>query len=49
MDILQLPELYEQITHLFEIRHFESQEILEKAQRIETLLDEYAPGEESKQ
>ena len=43
VDILQLPELYAQVTKLFEISHFESQEMLEKAQTVERLLEEYAP------
>ena len=43
-DILGLPELYTQLTHLFEIKHFESGEILEKAGQVEGLLEEYAPS-----
>src|SRR5512141_95925 len=43
-EILGLPELYAQLSHLFEIRHFESSEIADKAQQVERLLEEYAPG-----
>ena len=40
-EILGLPELYEQLTHLFEIQHFESSEITEKAKEVEDLLEQY--------
>ena len=40
-EILGLPELYEQLTHLFEIRHFESHEIVGKAKEVEALLEKY--------
>lgn len=43
-EILGMPELYAQLTHLFEIRHFESREIADKAQELEQLLEEYAPA-----
>jgi predicted nucleotidyltransferase len=43
VDILHLPELYKQLTHLFEIKHFEDREILEKSQEVEHLLEGYAP------
>jgi hypothetical protein len=43
VEILELPELYEQITHLFEIKKFESTEIADKAREVEELLDKYAP------
>ncbi|HLO14923.1 MAG TPA: hypothetical protein VK206_08840 [Anaerolineales bacterium] len=43
-EILGMPELYEQLSHLFEIEHFESDEIAEKAKEVEALLDEYAPS-----
>ncbi len=43
VEILGLPELYEQITHLFEIRKFESTEIADKAREVEDLLEKYAP------
>lgn len=43
VEILGLPELYEQLTHLFEIQQFESHEIAEKAREVEQLLDKYAP------
>lgn len=42
-DILGEPILYNQLTHLFEIKHFESKEIAEKALEVEVLLDKYAP------
>ncbi len=42
-EILGLPELYEQLTHLFEIRQFESQELADKAIEVEQLLNKYAP------
>jgi hypothetical protein len=44
VEILGLPELYEQLSHLFEIRSFESTEIADKARQVETLLDHYAPA-----
>lgn len=44
VEILGLPELYEQLTHLFEIRNFESREIAGKAREVEELLDHYAPS-----
>jgi hypothetical protein len=44
VEILGLPELYEQLSHLFEIRNFESTEIADKALQVEKLLDEYAPA-----
>ena len=43
-EILGLPELYTQLTHLFEIRHFESNEIADKAKEVEALLEKYAPA-----
>ncbi len=45
--ILGLPELYNQLTHLFEIRQFESSEIARKAEEVEHLLNEYAPAPKS--
>ncbi len=44
-EILGLPELYAQLSHLFEIRQFESYEIAEKAKEVEQLLEKYAPSE----
>ena len=44
VEILDLPELYEQLTHLFEIRQFESHEIAEKGKEVEELLEKYAPA-----
>ena len=41
-EILGLPELYAQLSHLFEIRHFESSEIADKAREVEHLLEKYA-------
>ena len=43
-EILGLPQLYEQLTHLFELKQFESSEIAEKAIEVEQLLDQYAPS-----
>jgi hypothetical protein len=42
VEILELPELYEQITHLFEINKFESTQIADKAREVEELLNRYA-------
>ena len=42
-EILGLPELYEQLTHLFEIQTFESTEIADKAVEVEQLLEKYVP------
>ncbi len=43
-EILGLPELYAQLTHLFEIKQFESSEIADKAKEVEGLLEKYAPS-----
>ena len=43
VEILELPDLYNQLLHLFEIRNFESREILDKANVLRGLLDAYAP------
>jgi predicted nucleotidyltransferase len=43
VDILHLPDLYGQLVHLFEIEHFESRELLDKARQVEQLLERYAP------
>ena len=43
VDLLDLPDLYKQLTHLFEIKQFESREIGEKAQEVEQLLERYTP------
>lgn len=48
VEILGLPELYEQLTHLFEIKQFESHEIAEKANEVEELLEKYAPSSSGK-
>ncbi len=42
-EILALPRLYRELSHLFEIRSFESPELAEKALLVEKLLEEYAP------
>lgn len=39
--ILGLPELYEQLPSLLEIGHFESQEILERAEHLEHLFEKH--------
>jgi predicted nucleotidyltransferase len=41
VEILRLPELYEQLIHLFEIKQFESHEIADKAKEVEQLLEKY--------
>ena len=43
VEILVLPELYEQISHLLEINSFVSSDILLKGLELESLLEEYAP------
>ena len=43
-EILGLPALYEQLSHLFEIKKFESSEMANKAMEVEQLLNEYAPS-----
>jgi hypothetical protein len=43
-EILGLPELYTQLTRLFEIKQFESSEIADKAKEVEQLLEKYAPA-----
>lgn len=43
-EILGLPELYAQLSHLFEINHFESHEIADRAKEVEELLEKYAPS-----
>jgi predicted nucleotidyltransferase len=40
-EILGLPEVYRELPALFEYRRFESDELLEKAKRLERLLAEY--------
>lgn len=40
-EILGLPELYQQLIHLFEIRQFESRELIEKGKEIEELLEKF--------
>jgi hypothetical protein len=41
VEILDLPELYEQLPRLFEIKQFESNEIADKAIALEDLLEKY--------
>ena len=43
-EILGLPELYAQLSHLFEIKQFESSEIADKAKEVEHLLETYGPS-----
>ena len=43
-EILGLPALYAQLSHLFEIKQFESYEIADKAKEVEHLLEKYAPS-----
>ena len=43
-EILGLPGLYEQLSHLFEIKKFESPELVDKAREVEQLLNYYAPS-----
>jgi predicted nucleotidyltransferase len=40
-EILGMPELYRQMPRLFETKHFESQEIAQKAKELSCLLDKY--------
>src|SRR5512133_3328075 len=47
-EILGLPELYAQLSHLFEIKRFESAEIADKAKEVEQLLEKYAPPSDIK-
>lgn len=47
-EILGLPGLYEQLSHLFEIKRFESDEIADKAKEVEELLEKYAPSPHGK-
>jgi hypothetical protein len=44
-DILGLPDLYAQLPHLFEIHHFESKEIAQKAGDVRRLLATYTDGQ----
>ena len=41
VDILGLPELYVQMTTLFEIEHFEGYDLTSKAELLRNLIDEY--------
>ena len=43
-EILGLPDLYVQLTPLFEIRRFESRDIADRASEVEELLENYATG-----
>jgi predicted nucleotidyltransferase len=42
VEILGLPELYIQLTHLFEVKRFESTVWLEKSKEVEDLVERYA-------
>ena len=44
VEILGLPELYEQLTALFQIRNLQSSEIVEKSEHLRQLLNVYAPA-----
>lgn len=44
VDVLGMPELYEQATHLFEIRRFESDELVAKGRLVEQWFEQYAPA-----
>ncbi len=43
VDILGLPEVYEQLPRLFEIERFESDELVGKARDLQRLLDTFVP------
>ena len=40
-DILGLPELYQQLSHLFEIKQFESRELIDKGKEVEEMLEKF--------
>jgi hypothetical protein len=42
-EILKMPELYKQLPRIFEITHFESQEISQKSTELNCLLEKYTP------
>ena len=44
VETLVLPDLYSQLTHLFEIRRFEGAELAERGKAVERLLETYAPA-----
>jgi hypothetical protein len=44
-DVLGLPDLYAQLPHLFEISHFESDELVARGALLQRLLDENVPAE----
>lgn len=44
VEILDLPDLYEQLPRLFEIKQFESHEMADKAKALEDVLEKYAPS-----
>lgn len=46
-EILGLTALYNQLTHLLEIKNFQSTGIVDKAEKVEALLEEYAPAVEA--
>jgi hypothetical protein len=41
-EVLGLPDLYQRLPRLFEISHFESNEIARKAEELQGMLEEYA-------
>lgn len=49
VDILNMPELYRELPRLFELRHFESDEMSRKADRLKLLVHDYitAPATET--
>ncbi|MHB0877810.1 MAG: hypothetical protein ACYC5O_17370 [Anaerolineae bacterium] len=44
VEILGLPELYRELVSLFEVHHFESDELIDKATRLGRLYEEYVAG-----
>ena len=40
-EVLELPELYEQLPPLFELDRFESRALERKAQQLQALVEEY--------
>jgi predicted nucleotidyltransferase len=46
VEILGLPELYQRLGRLLEMRDLESRELVAKAEEVESLLDQYAPAPE---
>jgi hypothetical protein len=44
VEILDMPALYPQLPRLFEIQHFESREIAQKASELELLVEKCVVG-----